>query len=194
MHAIIAVLLASPNITTRPNLNTFVHIVLLVNSLLAEACICFIYYIKARFAGITNASVGTHKRVNLFHSPHVWPMIGEVVIWVLQCPPWVHHPATVHTLDCLVLLRLYVGAIALSHYLSSSLFSRALAALCKYHSHTSNVLRAGFMQHHVFTWLTGAVLGWLSLSFLYIKCESVRWNDAMYFVISTAGLIGAGDV
>lgn len=167
---------------------------LFINSLLAEACIFFIYYIKARFAGITNASVGAHKRVNLFHSPYVWQMIGEVVIWLLQCPPWIQRPATVHALDCLVLLRLYVGAIALSHYLSSSLFSRALAALCKYRSHTAYILRAGFMQHHALIWLSGVAVVWVSLSLLYMKCESVRWNDALYFVMNTAGLIGAGDV
>lgn len=176
--------------------NIVFHVFMLLLSLAGELCIYFIYHIKARFSGITNASDSKRRTVNVLHSPHHSRMILEMLLWLIQAPPGLRQGTWSTFLDSLLLLRCYVFVLFFTQHTSRQEFKRIIASLagCRYDS--SFLLRNSYLSANTTPATCAAfIVMWIGLGFLYSKAEgSVSFDRALYVCLTTASFVGYGDI
>lgn len=172
--------------------NIVLHVLILALSLAGEVCIVFIYFIKSRFAGVSNPA--SHA-VNPLHSPYATMMLAEMVLWIIMAPPAVSSKAVwAQVLDSLIILRSYVYVLYFIRLSTRSVFKRAVAAVCGYRFNSFYLFRHTFLSRHALVTAVGFLVAWLGLALLYSKGEGVSYGDAVYFCFSTTAFVAYGDI
>ena len=163
-------------------------------SLPAQLILLRIYQIKYQFAGLTDPIY--RKSPNLVNSPYFYQMLVEMLVWTVQCPPYIidQYPS-LELLNFMPFFRLYsIGIYLNNSNFAYRTFCRAMAAMCGIPLTTSLYMRSVLIYKSAKSSLiiTGSL--WVTLSLMYAKAEGQSFSDSVWFIFVTVGTIGYGDI
>lgn len=183
--------------------NLIVHSFLTAFSVGGIVCIWGVYHAEAVFRGIPHPSSTTrgegssggtryNKSFSVFHSPGIFWMWVEMVIWLLHPLPGLHGRWE-QQLNAAIILRVYVLLLYPSERYSANLFSRAVGVVLRSPPRFKWTISRS-LRTEWWLWIPITGIIFFCLAALYRRVEDTNLLNACYFCVSTAAFVGFGNV